>query len=34
MEASAIAVYQQQTVYPVIPIIVSDDTLKFKLITW
>lgn len=33
MEAGAIAAYQQQTDYPVIPILLSDDARQFKLIT-
>lgn len=33
MEAGAIAAYQQQTNYPVIQILLSDDARQFKLIT-
>ena len=33
MEAGAIAAYQQQTDYPVIQILLSDDARQFKLIT-
>lgn len=33
IEAGAIAAYQQQTDYPVIPILLSDDARQFKMLT-
>jgi hypothetical protein len=34
MEAGAIAAYHQQTDYPIIQILLSDDARQFKLLTW